>query len=190
MPGAVDTVRAYHERTKHQPHRYARSLGYLDWDTQPDPFRRFEGAELLPLDQVPPAAGPSFDEVLAGTLPPCRMNRASVSQLFYDSLSLSAWKQAGRARWSLRVNPSSGNLHPTEGYLLAAAGPFARRRAATDVISCPPAYRTLAGELSADAPSSSHGPQHSVSYSSRFRAVNAKLANHADWRSQADGRFG
>jgi SagB-type dehydrogenase family enzyme len=43
-----------------------------------------------------------------------------VSQLFFDSLALSAWKQAGAASWSLRVNPSSGNLHPTEGYLVCA----------------------------------------------------------------------
>ena len=40
---------SYHERTKHHPGRYARSLGYLDWDTQPDPFRRYEGARVLPL---------------------------------------------------------------------------------------------------------------------------------------------
>ncbi|MGQ0651357.1 MAG: SagB/ThcOx family dehydrogenase, partial [Betaproteobacteria bacterium] len=33
------------------------------------------------------------------------------------ALALSAWKQAGGTRWALRVNPSSGNLHPTEGYL-------------------------------------------------------------------------
>ncbi len=42
-----------------------------------------------------------------------------MSQLFYDSLALSAWKEHGEARWSLRVNPSSGNLHPTEAYLIA-----------------------------------------------------------------------
>ena len=41
-----------------------------------------------------------------------------MSQLFFDSLSLSAWKQAGDVTWALRVNPSSGNLHPTEGYLV------------------------------------------------------------------------
>ncbi|MCX5723831.1 MAG: SagB/ThcOx family dehydrogenase [Nitrospirae bacterium] len=29
-----------------------------------------------------------------------------------------AWKQAGAMQWALRVNPSSGNLHPTEGYLV------------------------------------------------------------------------
>ena len=34
------------------------------------------------------------------------------------ALALSAWKQAGGARWALRVNPSSGNLHPTEGQVL------------------------------------------------------------------------
>jgi SagB-type dehydrogenase family enzyme len=51
------------------------------------------------------------------------------------SLGLSAWKQfrdsrpsagSGRdelveRRWSLRVNPSSGNLHPTEAYLVTGA---------------------------------------------------------------------
>jgi len=38
-------------------------------------------------------------------------------------LGLSAWKQFGGSRWSLRVNPSSGNLHPTEAYLVVGAEP-------------------------------------------------------------------
>ena len=46
------------------------------------------------------------------------MDFAGVSRLFLDSLALSAWKQYGGERWALRVNPSSGNLHPTEGYLI------------------------------------------------------------------------
>ena len=33
-------------------------------------------------------------------------------------MGLSAWKQYGAARWALRVNPSSGNLHPTEAYVV------------------------------------------------------------------------
>jgi hypothetical protein len=47
-------VVAYHERTKHHFHRYAASLGYMDWATQPDPFRRYAGAALvrLPLPQA------------------------------------------------------------------------------------------------------------------------------------------
>jgi SagB-type dehydrogenase family enzyme len=51
------------------------------------------------------------------------LDRALVSQLFYDSLALSAWKEYQGSRWALRVNPSSGNLHPTEGYLLAGPIP-------------------------------------------------------------------
>jgi len=37
------------------------------------------------------------------------------------SLGLSAWKEFRGSRWSLRVNPSSGNLHPTEAYIVAGA---------------------------------------------------------------------
>lgn len=39
----VDRVIAYHLRTKHHFNRYAKSLGFLDWANQPNPFRRFEG---------------------------------------------------------------------------------------------------------------------------------------------------
>ena len=46
---AEEVVVAYHERTKHHVHRYAASLGYMDWATQPDPFRRYAGADLVRL---------------------------------------------------------------------------------------------------------------------------------------------
>ena len=44
-----EIVAAYHERTKHHYHRFAASLGYMDWATQPDPFRRYHGASLVRL---------------------------------------------------------------------------------------------------------------------------------------------
>lgn len=47
-------VRAYHERTKHHFQHYAAGPHGLDWANQPDPFRRFLGAELLPLEIDPP----------------------------------------------------------------------------------------------------------------------------------------
>ncbi len=116
----LETVLNYHERTKHHRHGYARSLGYLDWDTQPNPFRFYEGAEVLPLERIPPGEAPSYDALFSGpVLPVERVNQRSLSQLFYDSLAISAWKAYGESRWSLRVNPSSGNLHPTEGYLIS-----------------------------------------------------------------------
>ena len=117
---SLATVLAYHERTKHHPGRFARSLGHMDWATQPDPFRRFAGAPVLSLDLVRFEDQPRYEPAfLLGNVPPVPLGHRWVSQLFQDSLALSAWKQAGAARWSLRVNPSSGNLHPTEGYLIA-----------------------------------------------------------------------
>ncbi len=123
-PTCLETVLAYHERTKHHTGRYAQSLGYMDWNTQPDPFRTYDGAEILLLDEVPPTPEPSYDAAFRpGATEPRPVDRSSISQLFYDCLALSAWKELGAARWSLRVNPSSGALHPTEGYLMA--GPIA-----------------------------------------------------------------
>ena len=118
-PDALETVRRYHQVTKHHVHRFAHGPGYLDWDTQPDPFRRYLGASLIELDKVPPTAEPRYDDAFVeGRHPPVPLNRLGISQLFFDSLAISAWKSAGGTRWALRVNPSSGNLHPTEGYLL------------------------------------------------------------------------
>jgi SagB-type dehydrogenase family enzyme len=34
------------------------------------------------------------------------------------SMGLSAWKAVSGSRWALRMNPSSGNLHPTETHLI------------------------------------------------------------------------
>ncbi len=118
------TIRAYHERTCHQPSAWARALGYLDWDSQPNPFRRYQGAPLVALELVPAGDLPGYELAFReGGLLPVPVDRRSVSQLFMDSLALSAWKEAEGNRWSLRVNPSSGNLHPTEGYLVSGAVP-------------------------------------------------------------------
>lgn len=112
-------VLGYHQSTKHNFARYARGPRGLDWATQPDPFLRFEGAKCLPLDHIPRGEDPPYEAAFVeGNIPPADLNRASVSQLFGDSLALSAWKQAGTTSWPLRINPSSGNLHPTEGYLV------------------------------------------------------------------------
>lgn len=116
-------VLAYHQLSKHAPERFAPGPGQLDWATQPAPFRRYDGARLIELYHRPLEEGPAYDVAFAGPqTPPAPLNRASVSQLLYDSLAISAWKEAGGSRWALRVNPSSGNLHPTEAYLLLPPG--------------------------------------------------------------------
>jgi SagB-type dehydrogenase family enzyme len=115
----LEQVFAYHLATKHHFHAYARGPGYLDWATQPEAFRRYQGAPLFPLERVEPDDDAPFQaSLVAGHIPPAPVNHHSLSQLFFDSLAISAWKKAGNVSWALRVNPSSGNLHPTEGYLV------------------------------------------------------------------------
>jgi len=121
---ALETVRHYHETTKHFPNRYARSPGYMDWATQPDPFRRFAGTDVVPLQHGEPAATPVYDDLFEpGSVTPQPVDAATVSALLRYALGIAAWKEFQGTRWALRVNPSSGNLHPTEGYLVA--GPIA-----------------------------------------------------------------
>lgn len=112
-------VVAYHERTKHHYNRFAASLGYLDWANQPNPFRRYEGAPMMALPL--PGAGrslPYWQLYAAGEIPPAPLSVTSISLFFRYALSLTAWKSFQGSTWPLRANPSSGNLHPTEGYAL------------------------------------------------------------------------
>ncbi len=117
LENQVDAVLDYHSRTKHHLHRFAASLGYLDWATQPDPFRTFDGAQTIALPlSAERLAQARYDELYSLGIAALPVNRDSVAALFELALGLSAWKQYEKTRWALRCNPSSGNLHPTEGY--------------------------------------------------------------------------
>ena len=108
---------AYHQRTKHHLRRYARSLGRLDWATQPDPFRTFAGAETVELPLLADGLEVLYSDLeRPGVVAPRPLAFDAMAIFFELSLGLSAWKRHEDARWALRCNPSSGNLHPTEGY--------------------------------------------------------------------------
>jgi SagB-type dehydrogenase family enzyme len=119
---SVDRVIQYHVQTKHHFNRYSRSLGYLDWANQPDSFRRFDGARLIPLPLLKPdeePLSPTYNAMYERTSVPCQpVSLKTLSRFFEFALALSAWKKAGESEWALRSNPSSGNLHPTEGYVV------------------------------------------------------------------------
>jgi SagB-type dehydrogenase family enzyme len=113
-----DDIRAYHRASKHHFDRYARSPGYMDWANQPAPFRFYEGAAhlRLPLAERDPPVG--HLGLYAPGAPAAPVDRAAVAGFLELSMGLSAWKAAGGSRWPLRMNPSSGNLHPTELHLV------------------------------------------------------------------------
>jgi SagB-type dehydrogenase family enzyme len=123
MPG---DIRAYHQRTKHAPNRYALGPAFLDWTSQPNPFRRYLGAKTIELP-LSGAAAPAFP----GPAPtPAALTLETLGLFFELSFGLSAWKSVEGSTWALRNNPSSGNLHPTESYALLDALPGAGNAAA------------------------------------------------------------
>ncbi|ONI22652.1 hypothetical protein PRUPE_2G142200 [Prunus persica] len=124
----LQQVLKYHNQTKHHFTKYARGPHGLDWANQPNPFRRYVSAPLLPLlhfpteNQNPNSSStqdPLYSSLFLNLPPPKPISKSTISQFFYDSLALSAWKTTGFSTWSLRVNPSSGNLHPTEAYIIS-----------------------------------------------------------------------
>ena len=112
----------YHRRTKHHFDRYADGPEGLDWDAQPEPFRWFDGAPTLEL----PLSAERFARpwrAMGERGEPVALALDAIGALFELALGLAAWKRYGADRWALRCNPSSGNLHPTEGYLVCGALP-------------------------------------------------------------------
>src|SRR5205814_5419402 len=92
------------------------------------PFRRFADAPAFPLYPAPGAAADrytarrvTFDQACRLEIPPEPPGAAALGDVLRHALGLSAWKQFRASRWSLRVNPSSGNLHPTEAYVVTHA---------------------------------------------------------------------
>ena len=89
----------YHEVTKHYPNKLAKSLGYLDWENQPSPYKEYINAE-----KIKPTG--------------------EIATFLKNSFAINAKKVLGFAEWYVRVNPSSGNLHPEEVYILNKDGLF------------------------------------------------------------------
>jgi len=119
-PDALALILAYHERTKHRLERYAAGPEALDWDAQPNAFREFAGAPRTLLPLAADTLATRFAQLhQPGAVAPRPLAIHSVGILFELSMAISAWKEYGPDRWALRCNPSSGNLHPTEAYVVS-----------------------------------------------------------------------
>src|SRR5258708_9385081 len=115
----------YHEATKHSSASLRRNKHFLDWANMPDPFRHYEEVPVRSVPADPPEPGIPALAVLAGHKGTDESPDwlAFFSRLLFSSASISAAKQAPSGdRYALRVNPSSGNLHPTEFHFACPNG--------------------------------------------------------------------
>ena len=86
---------------------------------------------MLGADEEP--LSPRYEDMYRrGSVPSAPLTIRSLSRLFAVRAGDVGLEAGGATRWALRSNPSSGNLHPTEGYLLIGALPgLATRPACT-----------------------------------------------------------
>ncbi|MBM3776296.1 MAG: SagB/ThcOx family dehydrogenase, partial [Acidobacteria bacterium] len=112
----------YHEATKHSVESLRQAPHSLDWANMPDPFRHYEGVPVLDLPADAPAPDvPALDVLQGGMGAPVSVDGAAfLSQLLFHSAAISAAKRVPSTgyKYALRVNPSSGNLHPTEFHFI------------------------------------------------------------------------
>ena len=79
---------------------------------------------MLELPREAVAAERDYGALYRPSEAPASLTPGTVGELLRCAFGLSAWKSIRGTRWALRVNPSSGNLHPTEAYLAWQAGVF------------------------------------------------------------------
>lgn len=115
---SVATVLAYHTRSKHALDHYAAGPDTLDWSAQPNAFRDWMDAQQIALPRDVVVSGISWG-VLSVARTSAPLNANNLGSLLRLCVGLTAWKEYGGSRWSLRAHPSSGNLHPTETWLIA-----------------------------------------------------------------------
>lgn len=115
----LNVVLAYHARSKHSLNRYARGPDTLDWDAQPKAFRDWAGTQQIALPREVVVSDITWCE-LPCARPPLPLNMVNIASMLRLCAGITAWKEYAGSRWSLRAHPSSGNLHPTETWLIAS----------------------------------------------------------------------
>lgn len=118
MDQRFEDIVTYHDRTKHRYERYALGPPFMDWSNQPNPFRFFTGSKLnrLPFTLEKQM---SYEKVFTCEAFETQvLDKQTLGFIFELSMGLSGWKTLESNSWALRMNPSSGNLHPCEVYVI------------------------------------------------------------------------
>ncbi|WP_024790701.1 MULTISPECIES: SagB/ThcOx family dehydrogenase [unclassified Lebetimonas] len=112
----------YHQTTRHYPNKFAKSLGYLDWANQPSPYKEYINAKKIPLPN-PEIEKLTYEKLYLKNSSK-EINIQNLAAFLRYSAAINAKKVLGMNEWYVRVNPSSGNLHPEETYIILKNGVY------------------------------------------------------------------
>ncbi|MBI2337520.1 MAG: SagB family peptide dehydrogenase [Deltaproteobacteria bacterium] len=113
----------FHQLTKLSYQSVRENVYQPDWNQQPAPFRHFQQGPLLLLEPHPTTPLISLSQTFSNLVnveTHSLLDLTTLSQIFKYSLSIREWREIPNSglRYPLRVNPSCGNLHPEEIYVM------------------------------------------------------------------------
>ena len=91
MNEKYESVLSYHHRTKHRLNRYANGPESIDWQDQPNQFRRFSGCEIVRLPRPGTELEPLFADLDNAEIPAKPLNSVNAGLLLELAFGLSAW---------------------------------------------------------------------------------------------------
>ena len=100
----TEEILRYHEEAKHHYNRYAKYLGYMDWNNQPNPFRFYEKVKSFPLPLLKNNSRAGYmDLYTRENNIPKTFSLENISRFMELALGLSAWTAESRAGAVFRI---------------------------------------------------------------------------------------
>lgn len=113
--GAGNPVLAYHEYSSESRSSVFRRAPGVDWGDPPPPFKQYPGAPTIALDKGAPAQQALADMLRGPAAPSGQFRLADLGRVLFLAAGVTE-RRGGRA---LRAAPSSGELFPSELYVIA-----------------------------------------------------------------------
>lgn len=117
---AGEIARTFHERTKHTFESIRRGGRMLDWETKPDPFKRYEGLERISLPS-PPSSEVSLLDALVREPVEGGLDLAALARVLVHGAGVLRKQTYGAESFYFRTYASAGALYPVELYVVCGA---------------------------------------------------------------------
>ena len=115
-------ARTYHDTTKHSFESVRTGAHFLDWTTQPLPFKIYEGADSIPLPRdIPGSSMPSLEAIAAAGDPVAGDSTpglASLTTLLHYSAGITRKRDYGGGELYFRAAACTGALYHIDLYLV------------------------------------------------------------------------